>query len=261
MTRVDGERSKINQRTVNWLKLEKCLRKSTYIWWVTKWPPPPCCRRLFNQREIHRTGREHTEEERLGRNRCCVYMEWNNSRRTAVVAPTTQKTVDKFKPRQVLNWLKKKITRTHNWSRCRKQETSDSPKWSIYITPPVPHPVPHRPLQNGREGDFKSQMWLVTRKQCFPDRAGNVYMWTHRQCDSRHRTWASPSRTKIQHGRRLVTLKPTPRWGAVGNWWLLGEIESFFFKGGALSRSITLQLVVIHPRVYEKHKLDLRSLF
>lgn len=70
--------------------------------------PPPCCRRLFNQREIHRTGREHTEEERLGRNRCCVYMKWNNSRRTAVVAPTTQKTVDKFKPRQVLNWLKKK---------------------------------------------------------------------------------------------------------------------------------------------------------
>lgn len=28
-----------------------------------------------------------------------------------------------------------------------------------------------------------------------------------------------------------------------------------------MSRSITLQLVGIHPRVYEKHKLDLRSLF
>lgn len=28
-----------------------------------------------------------------------------------------------------------------------------------------------------------------------------------------------------------------------------------------MSRSITLQLVVIHPRVYEKHKFDLRSLF
>lgn len=180
--------------------------------------PPPHCRRLFNQREIHRTGREHTEEEGLGRNRCCVYMEWNNRWRTAVVAPSTQKTVDKFKPRQVSNWFKKKFQgpTTGQGAENRRLQTALNGASISHLPFLIPFHTVHFRMDGKKI--FKSQMWLVTRKQCFPDRAGNMHMWTHRQCDSRHKTCASPSRTKIQHGSRLVALKPTPRWGAAGNW-------------------------------------------
>lgn len=48
----------------------------------------------------------------------------------------------------------------------------------------------------------------------------------------------------------------TPSWGAVHHWWLLEGRESVFFKGGAPTRSTTLQWMVTLSWVYSKHQLD-----
>lgn len=141
-------------------------------------------------REIHRRGGKHTEEEILGRNRCCVYMEWNNIWWTAVLAPTTQKTLDKFKPRQVLNWFKK-LQRpiTGQDAENRRLQTALNETSISYLLFLKDHFRWDRKILRARCG------------QCFPDIAGNLYIWTHRYCDSLHKTCAGSSQTKPQQGR------------------------------------------------------------
>lgn len=191
MTLVDWEHSKKNQWTTHWFKTEDMSEESAHVSDELLSTLSPKEKYKYKDylaiRETHRKGGEHTEETRLSRNSCCVYMRWNNIWWTAVLAPaTTQKAFDKFKPRQVLNWLQRPTTAENK----RLKTTSN---WDIYNTPLLPKSQGSFP--KGHKG-FQSQMWSMTRNRCFPDIAGKLHIRTH-----------SMYKTKPQHEAREVGRK------------------------------------------------------
>ena len=76
-----------------------------------------------------------------------------------------------------------------------------------------------------RQKDCKSQRWwILPRKQSLSDTTGLIPMWTHRDCQSMHKTWPGKVTQNLSLRRGRWHKNPTPwkktsflQWSVTGN--------------------------------------------
>lgn len=94
---------------------------------------------------------------------------------------------------------------------------------------------------NHRQKDCKRQMWWVTpKKQCIPDTARPVHIWTHRDHGKIHKTCTSSSHTRSQNLEKW-TQDCTPTNKAICNCYPMAKEKSVSSNGILLGMSMTFQ--------------------
>lgn len=118
-------------------------------------------------------------------------------------------------------------------------------KWQITVLNGTSSSKPDSPRLEDQcgKGDRKNvseRWWMTPRKLCLPDATGPRHPWTHRDCDSIHKTHTGPNQTKSQHtDGREHWVRPTQE--AICSEHLMGEEKSVFSNKVSLGVLATLQ--------------------
>lgn len=92
--------------------------------------------------------------------------------------------------------------------------------------------------------------WMPAMKQYFLDMTAVLHTWTHRAC-----ACTRPSKLKSKHEQWRNSWSPTPIWGALGNWWLLGEGRVVFTEWCCRWAVTRAPIDDPHPCTYKWHKV------